>query len=638
VIVSLYTPTGAWASHTVLAPMPPATDGPNYFGMNVAANVAGDAVATWTLSECPSSSTSATPCSATVYGATYTPTNGWSSPVSVASATNLATATSFADQHVTINGSGAATVIWTNLSQQATGTSIGAASYVPGSGWTAAPARLDANANATTPFSFAPRVGMDANGNAYAVWVTGAQNETIYQGVPAATGEVWFSERRAGGSWSAPVRISQGDSTSQYPTGASFAPQLAVPPNGNYVVTWLRGNYGLYAEAYVSGSGLQPASLLSSYSGNNSVAYDLAVNAKGLAALAWYDDSTGTPAIMASQYDGAQTWSTPVGVSRGDAGVISPCGVGQLSICGPVVGIDDSGDMAVSWTQYAYVQPVTGPIVTNPGVVWSNHYVAGSGWEGPRKVENQFDGVDPIYFYFVPTVMAMDSGGDTLLLYDEFGWTSQRLIGAGPDGSHPPPVADAGANQSVAEQATVTLDGTGSSDPDGSITSYSWQQVSGPEVALSGATTATATFTAPDVIQDTPLEFRLTVTDDFGVSAAATVDVTVHILDTNGNAMSDVWEMQYFGDLTHTASGNADGDSLTNLQEFLTGGNPLDGDVNGDGKVDVADVIMVERYLLGLGTLTPDQLAAADIAPPGGDGVVNLADLVVLEQRVLAVH
>ena len=46
--------------------------------------------------------------------------------------------------------------------------------------------------------------------------------------------------------------------------------------------------------------------------------------------------------------------------------------------------------------------------------------------------------------------------------------------------------------------ATVNLDGTGSSDPDaGDTLDYSWTQTGGTAVTLTGADTATPTFTAP---------------------------------------------------------------------------------------------------------------------------------------------
>ena len=74
-----------------------------------------------------------------------------------------------------------------------------------------------------------------------------------------------------------------------------------------------------------------------------------------------------------------------------------------------------------------------------------------------------------------------------------------------------PPSADAGADQSVASGATVSLDGTASADPDGDALAYAWSQVSGPAVTLTGANTATPSFTAP--VGPATLEFQLQVCD-----------------------------------------------------------------------------------------------------------------------------
>jgi hypothetical protein len=89
------------------------------------------------------------------------------------------------------------------------------------------------------------------------------------------------------------------------------------------------------------------------------------------------------------------------------------------------------------------------------------------------------------------------------------------------------PVADPGPDQTVGELASVTLDGTGSSDADGAIQAYQWQQQSGPAVTLTNAGAATASFTAPDVAVSADLVFQLTVTDNEGAVASATVVVSV---------------------------------------------------------------------------------------------------------------
>src|SRR3954469_10456575 len=59
------------------------------------------------------------------------------------------------------------------------------------------------------------------------------------------------------------------------------------------------------------------------------------------------------------------------------------------------------------------------------------------------------------------------------------------------------PVANAGPNQSVTAGAQVTLNGSASSDSDGTIASYIWSQSAGTAVMLSSTTAVQPTFTAP---------------------------------------------------------------------------------------------------------------------------------------------
>tara|TARA_R110002096_G_scaffold2619_5_gene13565 strand:- start:1471 stop:5682 length:4212 start_codon:yes stop_codon:yes gene_type:complete len=98
------------------------------------------------------------------------------------------------------------------------------------------------------------------------------------------------------------------------------------------------------------------------------------------------------------------------------------------------------------------------------------------------------------------------------------------------------PVANAGADQSVDEQSAVNLDGSASSDSDGSVASYAWTQTAGTAVALTGADTATPSFTAPSVnVAGEVLTFQLEVTDNEGATATDSVDVQVN----NDPALSD---------------------------------------------------------------------------------------------------
>ena len=89
------------------------------------------------------------------------------------------------------------------------------------------------------------------------------------------------------------------------------------------------------------------------------------------------------------------------------------------------------------------------------------------------------------------------------------------------------PDVRAGSDQTVREGTAVTLDGSASTDSDGAVVSYTWSQVSGTPVDISGANSVRATFQAPDVAADATLVFQLQVEDNDGVTATDRVSVTV---------------------------------------------------------------------------------------------------------------
>ena len=112
-------------------------------------------------------------------------------------------------------------------------------------------------------------------------------------------------------------------------------------------------------------------------------------------------------------------------------------------------------------------------------------------------------------------------------------------------GAQNPPVADAGDDQIVSLRQKVTLDGTGSSDPNGGQSlNYVWTQVanadgdtfSGTPVQLIGGATDTATFTAPSAA--TTLYFRLTVTDTLA-TPESDIDVATIIVANNNLPTAD---------------------------------------------------------------------------------------------------
>ena len=89
------------------------------------------------------------------------------------------------------------------------------------------------------------------------------------------------------------------------------------------------------------------------------------------------------------------------------------------------------------------------------------------------------------------------------------------------------PKSNAGDNQDVYSNALVTLDGVGSEDRDGALIEFHWEQISGDIVAINNSDSLIATFVSPKVLEDSILEFQLTVTDADGAKDTDIVAVTV---------------------------------------------------------------------------------------------------------------
>ena len=119
--------------------------------------------------------------------------------------------------------------------------------------------------------------------------------------------------------------------------------------------------------------------------------------------------------------------------------------------------------------------------------------------------------------------------------------------------------------------------------------------------------------------------------------------------DDDNDGLSDLVE-QGLG--TNPLISDSDGDNVSDLLEVEAGTNPLlntsfpilhNGDVNGDGQINLADLLIASKLLLRQQTATPLQFARLDVAPQVSgvampDGQFNLGDILVLLKMLIAEH
>ena len=198
-------------------------------------------------------------------------------------------------------------------------------------------------------------------------------------------------------------------------------------------------------------------------------------------------------------------------IAAGNQPPIADAGLDQTVSPGQVVILDGQGstDPDGQIQTYQWVQ-TAGPMVT-----LSNTSIAQPSFTAPDP------GTSGVSLTFELTVTDNSGNQATAICIVTVAGTNQ------------PPIADAGGDvngaMNILEGSTVTLDGGASIDPDGTIVSYSWQQIgTGPIVTLSDPQSSQATFVTPSV--DTAgisLTFRLTVQDNGGLMASGQVTVMV---------------------------------------------------------------------------------------------------------------
>lgn len=135
-----------------------------------------------------------------------------------------------------------------------------------------------------------------------------------------------------------------------------------------------------------------------------------------------------------------------------------------------------------------------------------------------------------------------------------------------------------------------------------------WEDPEGKERCY--VTSASASAVTGDVVLFTA---KFTTAEDFTGTAQVTPEVRYI---RNNTAVFSVFE-----EITATVESGTVGE----------GNDVLLGDVNGDGKINVADIAITSMHVKNKFTLSQAQLKAADV---NGDGKVNVADVALIRMRV----
>ncbi|MFY1709240.1 PKD domain-containing protein, partial [Tritonibacter scottomollicae] len=225
----------------------------------------------------------------------------------------------------------------------------------------------------------------------------------------------------------------------------------------------------------------------------------------------------GSPiSATASDSDGS-VGSTP----PANAAPTANAGADQSETSGTAVTLDGSGSSDSDGTIASYAWSRTGGTGTAGNAVLSDATAVNPSFTDASLTSN--DGAVTHIFALVVT----DDDGATSVA-DSVTVTITPPANAAP-------TANAGADQSEVSGTAVTLDGSGSSDSDGTIASYAWSRTGGTGTAgnavLSDATAVNPSFTDASLTSNDAAVthiFALVVTDDDGATSVAdSVTVTI---------------------------------------------------------------------------------------------------------------
>ena len=197
-----------------------------------------------------------------------------------------------AEPAVAVSPSGTAVAIWDLYNVSQGGVVIQTASRPAHGSWSPVVTLTPA-----ADSSSHPQIGMDANGNALAIWLH----------TTSTNGGIFAANLPAGSSWSTPVQISTVNVSAQNPV-------LAVNASGDAVAGWQTANGIIYvAERH---SGVWSAPIIIAPAAFRQGSPHVAIGDRGDAAAAW----SGRGTTLAATRAAGGMWSVPTTLSKSSGG------------------------------------------------------------------------------------------------------------------------------------------------------------------------------------------------------------------------------------------------------------------------------------------------------------------------------
>lgn len=251
--------------------------------------------------------------------------------------------------------------------------------YSPGSGWGVGSVLSPVSGSGSAAYA---QVAFDGQGNGLVVW-----HETVpivVSGIPTNTTRIKWSRYTPGGGLSVPAELGSGD--------AAVGAELAVNADGVAVVVWRQGGANeVRASRYVNGLWSVSTQLRSDLS-HGAINPHVAINASGDAMAVWAQSDGVRYNLWTNRYTRGSGWGTAQLVENHD---------GPNEPLDPQIGMDAGGNVIVVWSESDGTR-------TN---IWANRH-EGS-WGVPALVESESTG-DAI----TPRI-AVDPAGNALVVWDQ---------------------------------------------------------------------------------------------------------------------------------------------------------------------------------------------------------------------------